>query len=256
MYIWLFWLFVISTSSWLCASGFCFSAMCPWCEFSLLSLENCLILLWFLNTSGRDFLPWLLCSELREQAHRHLASIKSTCKIWYLFKWLMRMQQSVSLDNLEMSVRRQGGCTAWFVLFVTQPNCKMLLCPDTMLIFGSLHLKMFASQWWNATYFFLCSLLLKYCGLHLPAPDKPKSYPLLCWLLVLTSSTVCNHGNCVTPVWTWPMSSGVFGGPRIVPAGFHELWMGSALGLAGVRLPCVSLPCHLLSCVLCLTKAM
>lgn len=75
------------------------------------------------------FSPFVALFWTWERAHRHLASVKSTCKIRYLFKWLMRMQQSVSLDNLEMSVWRQGGCTAWFVLFVAQPNCKMLLCP-------------------------------------------------------------------------------------------------------------------------------
>lgn len=116
--------------------------------------------------------------------------------------------------------------------------------------------KGFASQQWNATYFFLCSLLLKYCGLHLSAPDKPKSYPLLCWLLVLTG-TVCSHGNM--PVWLQcepdPCVVVYLRGPGSVheiPAGFHELWMGPALSLAGVTLPCVSLlwpPCFHVFCV-------
>lgn len=104
---------------------------------------------------GEGFSPLVALFWTWERAHRHLASVKSTCKIQYLFKWLMRMQQSVSVDNLEMIVWRQGGCTAWFVLFVTQPNYKMLLCPDTVLILGSLHLKRFCWSTVKRNIFFL-----------------------------------------------------------------------------------------------------
>lgn len=123
--------------------------------------------------------------------------------------------------------------------------------------------KGFASKWWNATYFFLCSLLLKYCGLHLSAPDKPKSYPLLCWLLVLTSSTVCNRGNM--PVWLQcepdPCLVVYLGGPggaqctRFLLASMscgwalHWAWQGWCCPVCHSR-------ATLLSCVLCLTKAM
>lgn len=142
-----------------------------------------------------------------------------------------------------MSVWRQGGCTAWFYLWLSRiVKC---FCVLTQCSFLDLCIwKGFASQRWNATYFFLCSALLKYC-VHLSAPDKPKSYPLLCWLLVLTSSTVCNHGNM--PVWLQcepdPCVVVYLGGPGSVhqiAAGSHELWMS----LAGVTLPCVSLLGH------------
>lgn len=185
-----------------------------------------------------------------ERAHRHLASVKSTCKIQSLFKGLMRMQQSVSVDNLEWVCEgREYAQLDLFYLWLSQ-TIKCFCVPTQYSFLDPCIWKGFAGPQWNATYFFLCSPLLKYCGLHLSAPDKPKSYPVLCWLLVLTSSTVCSHGNM--PVWLQgepdPCVVVHLGGPGSVheiPAGFHELWMSPALSLAGVMLPCVSLPCHL-----------
>lgn len=70
----------ISTSSWLCSSEFCFSTTCLWWDFCLLSLENCLILLSFMNTSGMDFLPWLLCSELEREPADTLHQLNQPAK--------------------------------------------------------------------------------------------------------------------------------------------------------------------------------
>lgn len=160
-----------------------------------------------------------------------------------MWKWVCEGRKDAQLDLFYLWLSQTVRC------FYVLTQCSFL---DLCIWKG------FASQQWNAAYFFLCSLLLKCCGLHLSAPDKPKSYPLLCWLLVLTGSTVCSPGNI--PVWLQcepdPMHSGIFGGPGSVheiPAGFHELWMGPALTLAGVTLPslCVTPvpPCFHVFCV-------